>query len=125
MPRQIIHTPDAPASPLYSQGVKVGSTIHVSGTVGADPATGELGSTIEEQTRLALTNCERVLVAGGATRDDIVEVGVLLADPADFGSFNEEYARFFPTDPPTRYVAKLGVVLPNVKISIRMTAITG
>ena len=45
--------------------------------------------------------------------------------PDDFGGLNEEYARWFPADPPTRYVAKLGVELPGVLVSIRMTAFVG
>ncbi|GMA87241.1 hypothetical protein GCM10025868_24910 [Angustibacter aerolatus] len=92
---------------------------------GTDPATGRLaGPTIQEQTRQAVANCLAVLEAGGAGYDDVVEVGVLLADPADFAGLNEEYARAFPTDPPTRYVARLGVEPPGVLVSIRMTAMT-
>jgi reactive intermediate/imine deaminase len=125
MARQIISTADAPSSPMYSQGVKVGPQIFVSGMVGIDPGTGELaGPTVQEQTARALANCENVLHAGGAHADDIVEVGVLLADPADFADFNSAYAEYFPGTKPARYVAKLGVELPNVRVSIRMTAIT-
>jgi 2-iminobutanoate/2-iminopropanoate deaminase len=54
--------------------------------------------------------------------DDVVEVGVLLASPGDFAEMNEEYASWFPANPPTRYVAKLGVELPGILVSIRMTA---
>ena len=125
MTRQIISTPDAPSSPLYSQGVKVGAQIFVSGMVGIDPSTGELaGLTIQQQTARALANCEHILRAAGATRNDIVEVGVLLTNPADFTAFNEEYAKFFPNDKPARYVAKLGVDIPNILVSMRMTAVT-
>ena len=125
MPRQIIATADAPSSPLYSQGVKAGPYILVSGIVGIDPSTGSLvGDTIGDQTRQALMNCEAVLQAGSASLDDIVEVGILLTDPADFTGLNEEYARWFPNDPPSRYVAKLGVDLPGLLVSIRMTAFT-
>ena len=124
MPRQIIATPDAPSSPLYSQGVKAGSHVFISGTTGIDPSTGDLaGTTIQSQTRQALTNCEAILQAGGATLDDVVEVGILLADPGDFAGMNEEYARWFPIDPPTRYAAKLGADIPGLLISIRMTAL--
>jgi reactive intermediate/imine deaminase len=124
MPRQIIATPNAPSSPLYSQGVKVGSQVFVSGTTGIDPSTGVLaGNTIQIQARQALTNCQAVLQAGGANLDDVVEVGILLADPGDFAGMNEEYARWFPVDPPTRYVAKLGVEVPGLLVSIRMTAL--
>jgi reactive intermediate/imine deaminase len=123
MARQILSTPDAPASPLYSQGVKAGSQVFVSGTTGVDPSSGGLaGDTIQEQTRQALCNCEAILRAGGATLDDVVEVGILLADPADFTGMNEEYARWFPTDPPARYAATLGAKIPGLLISIRMTA---
>lgn len=124
MPRQILTTPHAPSSPLYSQGVKAGSQVFVSGTTGVDPATGKMaGDTIEAQTRQAMANCEAVLAAGGATLDDVVEVGVLLTSPGDFAGMNEEYARRFPTDPPTRYVAKLGAEIPGLLVSIRMTAV--
>ena len=126
MPRQIITTPNAPSSPLFSQGVKAGAHLFVSGTTGIDPATGALaGEDIQAQTRQALANCEAILEAGGASRDDIVEVGVLLSSPTDFAGMNEEYARWFPTDPPTRYAAKLGAEIPGLLVSIRMTAVTG
>ena len=121
--RAIVTAANAPSSPLYSQAVKAGQHVYVSGLVGIDVATGRLaGATIEEQTRQALTNCEAVLCAAAATLDDVVEIGVLLADPTDFEGMNDEYARWFPSEPPTRYVAKLGVEIPGVRVSIRMTA---
>jgi 2-iminobutanoate/2-iminopropanoate deaminase len=124
MTRQIIRTPAAPHSALFSQAIKVGSTIYVSGIVGIDPRTNQLaGLTIQEQTRQALTNCENILLAGGAKLENVVEVHVLLAEPNDFAGLNEEYAKFFPTDPPTRAIAKLGVELPNILVSIKMTAV--
>jgi len=124
--REVISTPSAPSSPLFSQGVKAGGHIHVSGLVGIDVSTGNLaGSTIQEQTRQALNNCQAVLQAAGATLQDVVEVGVLLTNPMDFAGMNDEYATWFPAEPPTRYVAKLGVEIPNVLVSIRMTAFLG
>jgi 2-iminobutanoate/2-iminopropanoate deaminase len=124
--REVISTPNAPSSPLYSQGVKAGEHVHVSGLVGIDVSTGNLaGSTIQEQTRQALSNCQAVLHAAGATMNDVVEVGVLLTNPTDFAGMNDEYANWFPTEPPTRYVAKLGVEIPGVLVSIRMTAFLG
>jgi 2-iminobutanoate/2-iminopropanoate deaminase len=124
--RQVISTPYAPSSSLYSQAVKAGQHVHVSGFVGIDASTGDLaGPTIREQTRQALTNCRVVLEAAGATLEDVVEVGVLLTDPADFAGMNDEYATWFRSEPPTRYVAKLGVDIPGVLVSIRMTAFLG
>jgi 2-iminobutanoate/2-iminopropanoate deaminase len=124
--REVISTLNAPSSPLYSQGVKAGQHVYVSGLVGVDVSTGNLaGSTIQEQTRQALTNCQAVLAAAGATLDDVVEVGVLLANPADFAGMNEEYASWFPAEPPARFAAKLGAEIPGVLVSIRMTAFLG
>jgi 2-iminobutanoate/2-iminopropanoate deaminase len=124
--REIIRTPDAPSSPLYSQAVRAGQHVHVSGLVGVDVSTGGLaGSTIQEQTRQALGNCQAVLHAAGATLQDVVEVGVLLTNPTDFAGMNDEYATWFPIEPPTRYVTKLGVEIPGVLVSIRMTAFVG
>ena len=123
MPKQIISTDRAPRSPLYSQGVRAGSTIYVSGMVGIDVATGALaGLTVQEQTLQALRNCTAIVEAGGGTHDDIVQVTVLLTNPADFAGMNEAYATVFTTQPPTRAVAKLGVELPDVLVSIMMTA---
>ncbi len=123
MARQIITAANAPSSPLYSQGVKAGPHVLVSGIVGIDPSTGDLtGSTIQDQTRQALTNCAAILEAGGASMGDLIEVGVLLTNPDDFAGLNEEYAQWYPSEPPTRYVAKLGVELPGLLVSIRMTA---
>jgi reactive intermediate/imine deaminase len=123
MPRQIITTPNAPSSPLFSQAVRAGSQVFISGTTGLDPGTGRMaGGSIEAQTRQSLTNCEAILQEAGGTLDDVVEVGVLLADPNDFTGMNEEYTRWFPSDPPARYAAKLGADVPGLLVSIRMTA---
>src|SRR3954471_226585 len=122
--KEIIRTPNAPSSPMYSQAVKVGSAVYLSGTIGLDPATNQMsGSTIQDQTRQSLRNCEAILAAADATMDDVVEVHVLLTRAGDLAGMNEEYTKFFPKDPPTRAVSRLGVELPNVLVSIRMTAI--
>jgi reactive intermediate/imine deaminase len=124
--RKVIDTPNAPSSPLFHQAVRAGQHVYVSGLVGIDVSTGNLaGSTIQEQTRQALTNCQAVLQAAGATLADVVEVGVLLTNPTDFAGMNDEYATWFPAEPPTRYVAKLGVEIPDLLVSIRMSAFVG
>lgn len=121
--KQVIRTTHAPQSPLYSQGVKAGSTIYVSGTVGIDPATQKLaGPTIQEQTRQAILNCEQILRAGGARLEDVVEVQVLMARREDFPGMNQEYAKHFAHDPPARSAALLGADIPGVLVSIRMIA---
>ncbi|CAN5630455.1 RidA family protein [soil metagenome] len=123
MPKQIVTTDRAPSSPLYSQGVKVGPTLHVSGMVGVDVVTGQqAGDTIGAQTRQALRNCLAIVEAAGGTPDDVVQVTVLLTRPEDFAGMNEAYAEVFETDPPARATTKLGVELANVLVSIAMTA---
>ena len=124
MARQIVFTPNAAKPPaLYSQAVKAAGLVFVSGTAPVDPATGALrGSTIQEQTRQCLTNISAILDAAGSSLDKIVSVTVVLADEDEFAGMNEEYARVFATDPPARAVAKLGVELPDLLVSIMMTA---
>src|SRR3954464_1727158 len=81
MAKQVITTSEAPASPFFSQGVRVGSTVYVSGMTGTDVSTKALaGATIQAQTRQALRNCEAVLAAAGATLADVAEVTVLLTN---------------------------------------------
>ncbi len=123
MTRQIIHTDDAPSSPLYSQGVKIGSTVHVSGMTGTDVSTGTLaGASIQDQTRQSLRNCLAIVAAAGGGIADVVQVTVLLARAEDFAGMNEEYAKVFVTEPPARAVVKFGVELPGILISTMMTA---
>ena len=104
MAKHIITTDQAPSSPLYSQGVRVGTTIYVAGMAGIDPRTNEMaGPSIQEQTCESIGNCQAVLEAGGAGLADVVSVTVLLANPADWSGLNEAYATAFQTNPPTRH----------------------
>ena len=124
MAKQIIHTQSAPGSQLFSQGVKVGNTVYLSGIVGVDPSTNQLaGATIQEQTRQSLINCENILKAAGISLQDVVDVHVLLARPGDFAGLNEEYVKFFPSEPPARAVSRLGPELANLLVSIKMIAV--
>lgn len=119
----IVSTPHAPSSPLYSQGVKAGPFLFVSGMTGIDTATGEqAGPTIQQQTAQALANGLAIVEAGGGALADIVQVTVLLSRPEDFAGMNEAYGAFFPTEPPARAVTRLGPDLPGVLVSVMMTA---
>lgn len=121
--KRSIATPAAPASQRDSQAVLAGGLLFVSGTTGSDSRTGELaGPSIEDQGSCALRNCEAILAAAGASLRDVVDVQVLLARTGDFDAMNTCYAAFFPVDPPARSVAKLGVEVPGLLVSIRMVA---
>lgn len=124
MGRQIVSTSKAARPPAtYSQAVKAAGLIFVSGTGPADPATGALvGTTVQEQTRQCLTNIAAILEAAGSSLEKIVSATVILADEEDFGGMNEEWLRWFPSDPPARQGAKLPVRVPGLRISIAAIA---
>ncbi len=124
MARQIVATSNAARSPAtYSQAVKAAGLVFVSGTAPADPATGALkGATIQEQTRQCLTNVAAILEAAGSSMDKIVSATVVLADEDDFAGMNEEWLRWFPSNPPARQGAKLPARIPGLKVSIAVIA---
>ncbi len=124
MSRQIVFSPKAAKPPAtYSQGVRAAGLIFVSGTAPHDPQTGELvGSTIQEQTRQCLRNITAILEAAGSSLDKIASATVVLADEQDFQGMNEEWIRWFPSNPPARQGAKLPVKIPGLKISIAAIA---
>jgi 2-iminobutanoate/2-iminopropanoate deaminase len=124
MPRNIIFTPRAAKPPpTYSQAVKAGGLVFVSGTAPHDPATGAIkGTTIQEQTRQSLTNISAILEAAGSSMDKIVSVTIVLADEDDFAGMNEEWLKWFPSNPPARQGAKLPARVPGLKVSIAAIA---
>ncbi len=126
MARQIVASSKAAkAPPTYSQADKAAGLVFVSGTAPADPVTGAIvGSTIQEQTRQCLTNIQAILNEAGSSLDKIVSATVILAEEDDFSGMNEEWLRWFPSDPPARQGAKLPVRVPGLKISIAAIAET-
>ena len=124
MARDIVFTAEAAAPPpTYSQAVKAAGLVFVSGTAPADPATGAIrGDTIQEQTRQCLINIRAILEAAGSSLDRLVSATVVLADEDDFAGMNEEWLRWFPSDPPARQGAKLPARIPGLKVSIAAIA---
>jgi 2-iminobutanoate/2-iminopropanoate deaminase len=121
--RDIIRTGDAPSSPIFSQAVRAGGLIFVSGQAPIDPATGKIsGETIQEQTRQSLTNVQTILTAAGSGLDKIASATVILVEESDFAGMNEEWARWFPTDPPARQGAKLPISSGGIKVSVAVIA---
>lgn len=124
MARQIVFSSKAAKPPpTYSQAVKAAGLVFVSGTAPTDPATGSIvGSTIQEQTRQCLTNIQLILEEAGSSLEKIVSATVILADEDDFSGMNEEWLRWFPSNPPARQGAKLPVRIPGLKVSIAAVA---
>jgi 2-iminobutanoate/2-iminopropanoate deaminase len=124
MPRQIVFTTKA-AKPAasYSQAVKAAGLVFVSGTAPHDAASGQIvGTTIQEQTRQCLTNIAAILEEAGSSLDRIVSATVILAEEDDFAGMNEEWLRWFPSNPPARQGAKLPAKIPGLKVSIAAIA---
>ena len=104
MPKQQITTTTG-ASPMgaYSQGLRAGDFIFVSGQGPLDPETGKIvGETIEAQTARTLENIKAILEAGGATMADVVKVTAHLTDLSNFAAYNKVYATYFPDPKPVR-----------------------
>jgi 2-iminobutanoate/2-iminopropanoate deaminase len=124
MARDIVFTTKAAKPPAsYSQAVRAAGLIFVSGTAPHDPRTGTVvGATSQEQTRQCLKNIQAILEAAGSSLDKVVSVTVVLADEEDFPGMNEEWLKWFPSNPPARQGAKMPVRVPGLKVSIAAVA---
>lgn len=121
---QITTTKGAAPGGAYSQGLRAGDFVFVSGQGPLDPVTGKIvGITIEEQVRGTLENVKAILEAGGASMADVVKATVHLADIGDFPRFNAVYAEYFPDPKPTRTTVES--VLKDIKVEIDVIAYVG
>jgi len=90
-----------------------------------DPETGKIkGDSIQEQTRQCLTNIAAILEAADSSLEKIASATVILLEEEDFAGMNEEWLKWFPSDPPARQGAKLPVRVPGMKVSIAVIAET-
>jgi reactive intermediate/imine deaminase len=104
MPRQIVATPEAPAAiGPYSQAVRVGDTVWLSGQIPLDPATGELvAGDFSAQVERAFRNLDAVVRAAGGSFEQVVKLTLFLTDLSKFGTVNEIMQRHFKTPYPAR-----------------------
>ena len=108
MTKQIIHTNGAPqAIGTYSQAVKVGSTVYLSGQIGLDPASMEMVEGIEAQVHRVFKNLKAVAEASGGSLADVVKLNVFLTDLSNFALVNSIMAEYFTAPYPAR--AAVGV----------------
>ncbi|MCE5182745.1 MAG: RidA family protein [Betaproteobacteria bacterium] len=108
MPKQILSTPNAPAAiGTYSQGVKVGDTVYLSGQIGLDPTTMQLVEGIEPQIHQVFLNLSEVAKAAGCNLNHTVKLNVYLTDLGNFAKVNEIMAHYFAQPYPAR--AAVGV----------------
>ena len=125
MSKEIIHTNEAPHSlASYSQAVRAAGLVFVSGQGPFDARTGEVvGTTIQEQTAQCLRNLQAILREAGTSLDQVVSATFILGEEADFPGMNEEWARWFPRNPPARQGAKLPIRPKGMRISIAVIAV--
>jgi len=121
--KTVISTPLAPpAIGPYSQAIRVGRTVYVSGEVGADPSGTIIGPSIGDQTDQALTNIGYILAAAGLTLDKVVATTVYLVNVSDFAETNAHYATFFKTAPPSRATIQVAA-LPKPGALLEISAV--
>ena len=123
--KNIVFTADAPAAiGPYSQAVKAGDTLYLSGQIGMNPATGELVSAdVKEQTAQALKTMKAVLAAAGATTDNVVKTTVFLTDMADFQAVNAVYAETFASDAPARSCVAVAALPKGARVEVEAIAV--
>ena len=122
--RQAVSTPSAPkAIGPYSQAVRAGSLLFVSGQVPIDPATGHIiTGDIAAQTHRVFQNIGEILTAGGASFDHVVRTTVFLADMNDFAAMNEVYATYFTAPAPARATVQVSRLPRDARIEIDVIA---
>ena len=125
--KEIISTTGAPgAIGPYSQAVKAGDFLFVSGQLPIDPATGAFaGDDITAQTRQSLTNVKSIVEAAGMTMADVVRVGVFLQDMEHFGTMNAVYGEFFTGDCPARAAVQVARLPKDALVEIEAVAYKG
>nr|ADD38473.1 Ribonuclease UK114 [Lepeophtheirus salmonis] len=125
MKRVVISTAKAPAAiGPYSQAVKAGNTLYISGQIGLDPITMQIvNGGVTGQARQVLKNFGEVLKAANCTFDNVVKTTVLLKSMDDFVAVNEIYSEFFPKDPPARAAYEVARLPKDVLVEIEGIAI--
>ncbi|MGQ9531898.1 MAG: RidA family protein [Desulfotomaculales bacterium] len=127
MTRKIVQTDEAPA-PVgpYSQAVRAGDWLFLSGQVPLDPATGELvGEDAAAQAARVLENIGAILRAADMDYADVVKTTIFLTDLRDFAAVNEVYARYFSERPPARSTVQVSALPKGARVEIEAIAVEG
>jgi 2-iminobutanoate/2-iminopropanoate deaminase len=120
-PLHSVHAPK-PIGP-YSQAMRAGDFVFISGQIGIDPAVGKItGKNAAEQAEQALRNIKAILTAAGLTADHVVKTTIFLARMEDFAAVNAVYGEFFHDDPPARSTVQTGGLPMNALVEIEAIA---
>ena len=124
MQKQVIQTGDAPAAiGPYSQAIRAGDTLYLSGQIGLDPASGQMVDGLEAQAHRVFRNMQAVTAAAGASLDDVVKLSILLADLGDFAKVNEIMATYFKAPYPARSTFQVAGLPRGGRIEVEAIAI--
>lgn len=123
--REVIATSNAPAAlGPYSQAIKIGNALYVSGQLGLDPTTGEFpGPDAVCQAKQSLANLQAILLEAGSSPAQVVKTTVLLTDMGDFAAVNEVYAAVFSHNPPARSCFAVAALPKGAKVEIEAIAV--
>jgi len=123
MKKEIVRVGVERPNPNLSLATKFGNLVFVSGQTGRHPVSGDVGKDIREQTRNILERIKTILTAAGTSLDNVMTVTTYLTRREDVGAYNEEYAKYFPTNKPARTTVTVASLnSPELVIEITATA---
>lgn len=127
MARTPIHTDQAPAAiGPYSQAVRMGDTVYLSGQIPLDPATGDLvAGDITAQARRAFDNLKAVSKAAGGSLDDVARLGLYLTDLGDFAAVNAVMADYFSAPYPARSTIQVSALPKGAAFEVDAVLVVG
>ena len=120
--KEIIQVNLASANPNLSPATRFGDLVFVAGQTGRHPISGEVGRDVREQTRYAIERIKMILETAGTSLDNVLTVLTHLTKREDHAPYNEEYARFFPTNKPARTTVQAMLNFPELLVEITVTA---
>jgi 2-iminobutanoate/2-iminopropanoate deaminase len=120
--KEIIQVNLAAPNPNLSPATRFGNLVFVAGQTGRHPITGEVGKDIREQTRNVLERIKMILEAAGTSLENVLTVTTHLTTREDLAAYNEEYAKYFPTNKPARTTVEVMLNSPELLVEITVTA---
>jgi 2-iminobutanoate/2-iminopropanoate deaminase len=120
--KEVIQVNLAAANPNLSPATRFGNLVFVAGQTGRHPVTGEVGRDVREQTQYALLRVKTILETAGTSLDNVLTVLTHLTRREDLAAYNEEYAKFFPTNKPARTTVEVMLNAPELLVEITATA---
>jgi 2-iminobutanoate/2-iminopropanoate deaminase len=120
--KEVIQVNLAAANPNLSPATRFGDLVFVAGQTGRHPITGEVGRDVREQTRYALERVKTILETARTSLDNVLTVLTHLTRREDLAAYNEEYAKFFPSNKPARTTVEVMLNAPELLVEITVTA---